>query len=134
KVVLRLTAVDLQNANGTFSLIKWKAAVDRFAKVDLSSYVRDGAFAGHLLIQGPEIVGRWGGQRISYATLEEMARYSRERWAGVPTIAESKASWLAANTAAWRYLDAASIVYSASMGDAGAWVGREANAAASARL
>lgn len=134
KVILRLTAVDVQNANGTFSLLKWKAAVDRFAKVDLSSYVGDGTFAGHLLIQGPENAGRWGGQRISYATLEEMARYSRERWSGVPTIVESNASWLAGNSTAWRYLDATSVIYSASAGDVGAWVGRQASAAANARL
>jgi hypothetical protein len=133
KVILRLTAVDVQNANGTFSLTKWKAAVDRFSKVDLSSFVGDGTMAGHLLIQAPENARRWGGQRISHATLDEMARYSRARWAAVPTIVESTAPWLASGTA-WRYLDAVSVVYTASAGDAAAWADRQADAAASARL
>jgi hypothetical protein len=133
KVVLRLTAVDLQNSNGTFSLTKWKAAVDRFARVDLSSYVRDGTFAGHLLVLAPDDARRWGGQRISHATLEEMARYSRSRWSPVPTLVEAEAAWLATTTT-WSWLDAVWAVYSASAGDAATWVGRQASSAGRARL
>lgn len=133
RVILRLTAVDLQNADGSFSLAKWKAAVDRFARVDLSSFADDGTIAGHLLIQGPDRAGRWGGRRIPHATLDEMARYSRERWATVPTMVDAAAPWLA-TTASWRSLDAVSVVYSASAGDAADWVERQAAAAARARL
>ena len=133
KVVLRLAAGDLQNSNGTFSLTKWKAAVDRAAHADLSSYVRDGTFAGHLLILSPDVAGRWGGQRISHATLDEMARYSRSRWGAVPTIVEADAAWLGTTTA-WSWLDGVWAIYSASAGDAATWVGRQASAAGRARL
>ena len=133
KVILRLAAGDLQNSNGTFSLTKWKAAVDRAAQADLSSYVRDGTFAGHLLILSPDVAGRWGGQRISHATLDEMARYSRSRWGAVPTIVEADAAWLGTTTA-WSWLDGVWAIYSASAGDAATWVGRQASAAGRARL
>jgi hypothetical protein len=133
KVILRMTAVDLENSNGTFSLTKWKAAVDRFASVDLSSYVRDGTMAGHLLVLSPDDAKRWGGQRISHATLDEMARYSRSRWSAVPTLVEADAAWLATTTS-WSWLDAAWAVYSGAAGDAATWVGRQASAAGRARL
>jgi hypothetical protein len=133
RVILRLTAVDLQNSNGSFSLTKWKAAVDRFAKVDLSSYVSDGTFAGHLLVQSPDQAGSWGGQRISHATLDEMARYSRSRWAAVPTVVEADAAWLATTTS-WSWLDGVWAIYGAGDGDAATWVGRQASAADRARL
>ncbi len=45
---LRLTgSSDVANGNGTFNLTKWKAALDRYAGVDLSSFVGDGTIAGH---------------------------------------------------------------------------------------
>jgi hypothetical protein len=133
KVILRLTAGDLQNSNGTFSLTKWKAAIDRYARVDLSSFVRDGTFAGHLLIHSPDEAGRWGGQRISHATLDEMARYSRSRWGAVPTIVEADASWLATTTT-WSWLDGVWAIYSGASGDPATWVGHQASAAGRARL
>jgi hypothetical protein len=132
-VILRLTAVDLQNSNGTFSLTKWKAAVDRFARVDLSSFVSDGTIAGHLLIVDPDNAGRWGGQRIPHTTLDEMARYSRARWSAVPTIVDAAPAWLSTTTT-WRYLDAVTIAYTAAAGDPAAWASRQAGAAAQARL
>ena len=93
KVVLRLTSGDdVSNANGTFSLTKWKAAVDRYARVNLNSYIADGTIAGHMLVQNPANAGAWGGQRISYATLEQMAQYSRQRWPGLTTIVQESAS------------------------------------------
>ena len=107
--------------------------MDRAAHADLSSYVRDGTFAGHLLILSPDVAGRWGGQRISHATLDEMARYSRSRWAAVPTIVEADAAWLGTTTA-WSWLDGVWAIYSASAGDAATWVGRQASAAGRARL
>jgi hypothetical protein len=133
KVILRLTAVDLENSNGTFSLTKWKAAVDRYASMDLSGYVRDGTFAGHLLVLSPDDARRWGGQRISHATLDEMARYSRSRWSAVPTLVEADAAWLGTTTS-WSWLDAVWAIYGASAGDAATWVGRQATAAGRAGL
>lgn len=134
RVVLRLTGSDLTNGDGSFSLTKWKAALDRYAGVDLSSFVSDGTLAGHLLVQNPQNAGAWGGQWISYATLEEMARYSRQRWPALPTVVQASPAWLAANPSPWQYLDASSVMYSGSAGDAGAWVTGQANAAAKGGL
>ena len=134
RVILRLAASDVANGDGTFSLTKWKAALDRYAAVDLSSHVSDGTIAGHLLVQHPHSAGAWGGRQIPYATVEEMARYSRQRWPALPTIAHAPLSWLAARTTPWQYLDAASVMYSGSAVDAGAWIGRQASTAGAARL
>jgi hypothetical protein len=136
RVILRLTGndVDVTNADGTFSLTKWKAALDRYAGVGLASYVDDGTIAGHLLVQNPQVASTWGGRPIPHATIEEMARYSRQRWPAIPTIAHAPPSWLADKTTPWQYLDASSVTYSGSAGDAGAWVGEQASAAGEARL
>jgi hypothetical protein len=135
RVVLRLTgSSNVRNGDGTFSLTKWKAAVDRYAGVNIGSFVSDGTIAGHLLVQNPQDAGEWGGREIPYATLEEMARYSRQRWPALTTIAHASPTWLAAKPTAWQYLDASSVTYSGSAGDAGAWVGKQASEAGRARL
>jgi len=129
RVILRLTGNNLANSNGTFSLTKWKAAVDRYAGVNLSSFVDDGTLAGHLLVQNPHNARAWGGQAISHATLEEMARHSRLRWPGLPTMVHAPAAWLATKSSPWQYLDAASVTYASWAGDPGTWVNGQATAA-----
>ncbi len=42
-----------KNADGTFSLSKWKARVDRFRHVNFSSFVSDGTVIAHYLIDEP---------------------------------------------------------------------------------
>jgi len=134
RVILRLSGNEVANADGTFNLTKWKAALDRYAGVDLSSYVGDGTIAGHLLVQDPHVAADWGGRQIPHATLDEMARYSRQRWPGIPTIVHAPPSWLGDKTTAWQYLDASSVMYSGAAGDAGTWVGKHASDAGAARL
>lgn len=134
RVFLRVSGNGITNSNGTFSLTKWKAAIDRYAGVNLSSFVSDGSIAGHLLVQNPQNASAWGGQAIPYATLEEMARYSRLRWPGLTTIVQAPASWLAANPTPWQYLDAATAMYAASTGDAATWLEQQATAAGRARI
>jgi hypothetical protein len=134
RVMLRLTGSDVTNSDGTFSITRWKAALDRYARVDVSSYISDGTFAGHMLAQNPQNARAWGGKAISHATLDEMARYSRARWPSVPTMAHAPATWLAGYAAGWKYLDAASVMYSGSSGDAARWVSNQADAAVRARL
>ena len=134
RLILRLSGNDVVNPDGTFSLTKWKAALDRYAGVDLSSYVSDGTIAGHLLVQNPQNAKVWGGREISHATLDDMARYSRHRWPAIPTIAHAPPSWLGTKATPWQYLDASSVMYSGSAGDAGVWVGKQASAAGKARL
>jgi hypothetical protein len=134
RVVLRLSGNEVTNTDGTFNLTKWKAALDRYAGIDLSSYVSDGTIAGHLLVQDPHVVTDWGGRQISHATLDEMARYSRQRWPRIPTIVHAPPSWLGAKTTAWQYLDASSVMYAGAAGDATAWIGKQASDASDARL
>ncbi|MGH7580051.1 MAG: hypothetical protein ACREM9_07765 [Gemmatimonadales bacterium] len=134
RVILRLTGTSLTNRDGTFSLTKWKAAVDRYAGVNLSTFVDEGTLAGHLLVQNPHNARAWGGQAISHSTLEEMARYSRLRWPGLPTMVHAPPSWLATKSSAWQYLDAASVTYSGWAGDPGTWVNAQASAAGRAGL
>ena len=134
RVVLRLAVSGVTERDGSFSLTKWKAAVDRYASVDLSSFVSDGTIAGHLLVQDPQSARKWGGRRIPHATLEEMARYSRERWPALPTLVHAPADWLAGKSGGWRYLDAASVMYQGSAGEASTWVGKQASAAGRAGL
>lgn len=132
RVILRLSGNEVTNTNGTFSLTKWKAAIDRYASLNFASYVNDGTVAGHMLVMNPQDAGAWGGQAISLATLEEMAKYSRDRWPTLPTIADAPPSWL--GTRSWQYLDAAWATYSTSSGDVTGWVNAQASAAGSARL
>lgn len=134
RVVLRLAVGGLTNADGTFSLTNWKRAIDAYAGVDLSSYLADGTIAGHMLVLNPQDAASWGGQVISPATLDEMARYSRARWPALVTIVQAPPVWLAGSATPWQYLDAAAVLYSGSAGDAGAWAGRQATAATQARL
>jgi hypothetical protein len=134
RIVLRLVSEALvKNTDGTFSVTKWKEAIDRYAGVDLSS-VSDGTIAGHLLVQNPQDPATWGGEQIPYATLEEMARYSRERWPGLPTIVKAPPTWLAATPTPWQYLDASSVVYSGPPTDVEVWAGRQAKTAVNAGL
>jgi hypothetical protein len=133
RVVLQLSASEVANANGTFNLTKWKTSIDRYAGVNLNSYINDGTLAGHLLVPNPHKAELWGGEAISHATLDEMARYSRLRWPGLPTIAQAPASWLETKSS-WSYLDAAAAIYSAVSGDAASWVSQQASAAGRARL
>lgn len=134
RVVLRLAVSGVTDADGRFSLTKWKAAMDRYAAVDLGSFVGAGTIAGHLLVQDPQSARKWGGRTISHATLDEMARYSRQRWPGLPTLVHAPADWLAGYSAGWKYLDAASMTYQGSAGDASTWVDRQTSAAGRAGL
>lgn len=134
RVVLRMVVSGVKNADGTFNLAKWKESLERYERVDLASFATDGTIAGHVLVQNPENARSWGGKTISYATLDEMARYSRQLWPAIPTLVEAPATWLARNPVDWNHLDAASATYAASSGDAASWVAEQASAAKSAGL
>ena len=97
---------DIKNADGTFSLAKWKKIVDGFRGLNFSSYIQDGTLMGHFLIDEPEHAARWGGKAISQATVEEMARYSKLIWPTMPTFARGRPSWLAKASIQYKYLDA----------------------------
>jgi hypothetical protein len=57
-------------------------------------------------VDQPNCSSCWGGTAISWATLEEMAKYSKTIWPSLPTVALVAPSELAAAPFRWTYLDA----------------------------
>ena len=107
--------------NGHFSLSKWKARVNRFRGINLSSFVRDGTIIGHYLIDEPNDPANWRGKRVSPSVLEEMAKYSKRLWPGMATVVRTEPSYLARNH---RYLDAAWAQYLSRKGSPDAFIRR----------
>jgi hypothetical protein len=97
----------VKNADGTFSLSKWKSLVSRYRNVNLDLYISDGTILGHYLIDEPHRASRWGGKAISQSTLEEMARYSKQYWPNMTTMVRVSPGYLADASVTYRYLDAA---------------------------
>ncbi len=119
----------VKNPDGTFSLTKWKALVDRYKKVNLGPYIADGTIIGHYLIDEPHRASRWGGKAISPATLEAMAKHSKANWPTMTTIVRVVPSWLASSSVNYVYLDAGWTQYTAGKGNAATWVASEVAAA-----
>ena len=119
----------VKNGDGTFSLTKWKSLVSRYRNVNLGPYISDGTIIGHYLIDEPHRASRWGGKAISQATLEAMAKYSKELWPQMTTLVRVAPSYLASASATYRYLDAGWTQYTAGKGDAAKWVAAETAAA-----
>ncbi len=105
-----------RNADGTFNLTKWKAMVDRYKAVNFKSYVDDGTIVGHYIIDEPHYSSRWGGKIIPQATVEAMAKYSKQNWWYLPTIANAQPQWLAKWTGTYTNLDAGWAMYMSNMG------------------
>jgi hypothetical protein len=112
------------DANGHFDLRKWKARVDRFRSKNFSSYIKDGTVIGHYLVDEPNDPSNWNGRMVSQATVEEMARYSKQIWPTLPTIVRTESSYLAKWSGTYRYLDAAWAQYVHRKGDVGAFLSR----------
>jgi len=119
----------VKNSDGTFSLTKWKSMVDRFKGVNFSSYISDGTVLAHMLIDEPNRASKWGGKIIPQATLEAMAKYSKQLWPGIPTVTRVVPSWLAASPVTYTYLDAGWTQYTSRKGDAAKWLATEVAAA-----
>jgi hypothetical protein len=119
----------IKNADGTFSFTKWKALVDRFRSVNLGPYIADGTILGHYLIDEPHRSARWGGKAIPQATIEAMAKYSKQIWPGMTTMVRVVPSWLAGAPITYTYLDAGWVQYEKHHGDVTRWVVAEVAAA-----
>jgi hypothetical protein len=117
------------NGDGTFSLSKWKSLVGAYRNVNLGPYIEDGTIVGHMLIDEPHRAAKWGGKAISHATLEEMAKYSKQLWPRMPTLVRVVPSWLAQARFSYKYVDAGWAQYTAGKGDPRKWVESEAAAA-----
>ncbi len=113
-----------KDGQGHFSFTKWKARVDRFRRVNFSSYVRDGTIMGHFLIDEPQDAHNWNGRPIPGSTIEEMARYSKMIWPTLPTVVRSEPTYLRKFSTNYRYLDAAWAQYKAKRGDVHDYINR----------
>ncbi len=103
-----------RTASGAFSLSMWKQRVNRYKGVNLSPYIKDGTLVGHYLIDEPHDPANWAGRTVPRATLDEMAKYSKQLWPTLPTVVRSWPKYLKGYN--YRYLDAAWAQYSARFG------------------
>jgi hypothetical protein len=129
RVVVRMSGSNryFQNADGTLSLTKWEARIARFKDVNLAPYIQDGTLMGHYMIDEPHDVNDWGGKPVPFATLEAMAKYSKQLWPGLATMVRAYPDWLAEASFHWFYLDAAWAQYTARKGEVTGWVNDQAN-------
>jgi hypothetical protein len=96
-----------RNPDGTFNFDAWKARIDRYRDVDFAPYVEEGLILGHFLIDEPGADQTWGGQEVSHAIIEEMARYSKSIWSTLPTIVRARPEWLLGGDTGYESLDIA---------------------------
>jgi hypothetical protein len=82
--------------------------VDRFKRINLSGYIKDGTLAGHYMIDEPNDKRNWHGTTVSPRTLDEMARYSKQLWPALATIVRTRPSYFPTKP---RYVDAAWATY-----------------------
>ena len=102
------------DGDGNFSLSKWKSRIDLFRSKDIGSYIKDGTITGHYLIDEPNDPRNWNGRTVSPATVEEMAKYSKQIWPDMATIVRARPDYMGYNH---RYLDAAWAAYLSRWGD-----------------
>jgi hypothetical protein len=88
-----------------FNLEQWKARVDHFRGLDLSSYIADGTIIGHFIMDEPSDSRDWNGTVVSLEDIDEMARYSKEIWPSMTTIIRAWPAYLEGYH--YQYLDAA---------------------------
>jgi PKD repeat protein len=121
-IVISLVGGDknFKNVDGTFSLDLWKARLTPFLGIDFSSYVADGTIIGHYLMDEPNDPANWAGTPVSPATVEEMARYSKQLWPEMVTIIRTSPSYLRGRN--YQYLDAAWAQYHDRFGAVAPWL------------
>ena len=122
KVVLMFAGNERHYKDGSnhFSLTKWKERVNRFRGVNFSSFVNDGTIIAHYLIDEPNDPYNWGGRPVSGSTVEEMARYSKQLWPTIPTVARTWPAYLKGST--YRHLDGAWAQYHERFGSVETWI------------
>jgi hypothetical protein len=130
KVILMMAGSQpyYKNADGTFSLSKWKARVDRYRRVNMGSYISDGTILAHYLIDEPFDPRNWAGHPIGGSTLEEMAKYSKSIWPSLKTVVRAEPYEIKWN-GTYHALDAAWAQYLYRKGDAGDYVRKNVAAA-----
>lgn len=117
--------------NGYFSFEKWKSRVNRFKGINLAQFIKDGTIVGHYMIDEPNDPANWRGRPVPPATLEKMAKYSKQLWPRMPTIVRVEPGYLSRNH---RYLDAAWAQYLHRKGPVESFLRRNVSAAQDRRL
>jgi hypothetical protein len=127
---------NVQNADGTFSYDKWKARVDRFLpyKAKVQAYIDAGTIVGFMMVDEPHSTPSWGGQAVPFATIEQMAKYTKSVWPNLMTTVRANASWLDGASFRWAYLDAGWAQYSSRKGNVTTFTTGEVAAAKAAGL
>ena len=115
--VMLVSKTQASNADRTFNLTRWKAAVDRYRTLSLGGYISGGTLYLHYLVEQPNCASCWGGKVIPWETVEEMARYSKSIWPSLPTAVRVPPSVLAGARFQWTYLDAGWMQYNTRQGD-----------------
>jgi hypothetical protein len=123
-----------KDGHGHFSINMWKARINRYKGINLSSFVADGTVIGHYLIDEPNDPFNWHGQPVSGDILEEMAKYSKSLWPTMPTIVRSHPTYMDNFGTTYRYLDAAWAQYAERFGDPRAYLAANIAAAKSKGL
>ena len=109
RVVLNLAGGQrrFRDRYGHFSLTLWKNSVDRYRRINFSSYIKDGTIIAHYLIDEPNDPTNWNGRAVSQATVEAMAKYSKQVWPGMSTVVRAYPDYMAKYSGKYYYLDAA---------------------------
>ena len=130
KVILMLAGSQpyYKNSDGTFSLSKWKARVDRYRHVNIGSFINDGTILAHYLIDEPYDPRNWSGHPVGGATLEEMAKYSKGIWPSLKTVVRAEPSLIKWN-GRYNALDAAWAQYLSRKGNVNDYIRQEVAAA-----
>jgi hypothetical protein len=130
KIILMMAGSEwnYKDADGHFSLTKWKQRIDRFRGIDFQSYVQDGTIMAHYLIDEPYDPANWNGRPVPGSTLEEMAKYSKNLWPNMLTVVRAE-PYLIKWSGTYRYLDAAWAQYLYRKGDIDDYLRRNVNEA-----
>ena len=135
RVLLKLTGENAYKTNGRFDFGKWKVGMDRYKNINFDSYINDGTIVGHFILDEPHFPSRWGNQVIPQATVEEVAKYSKQRWPNLPTIVAAPANWLASAQVNYVYLDAGWATFRSKTSDSPAtWIAQQVKRAKSKGL
>jgi hypothetical protein len=118
-----------RDGSGHFSMTKWKARVNRYKGVNFQSYINDGTIIGHYLIDEPNDPTNWSGRPVSGGTVEEMAKYSKQLWPGMPTVVRAEPGYMAKWSGSYRYLDAAWAQYVSWKGSPSSYLSKNVSAA-----
>ncbi len=94
-----------KTSSGKFDLTKFKERLNRFKSASIGTYINDGTFAGHILLDEPNDPSNWGGSPMPHSQIEAAAKYSKQLWPGLPTLVRARPTWLAKTSMTYSYLD-----------------------------